>query len=167
MHLLELWKGDNNLSFELYKSFEQNENGFVNPCFQMNKEEYDEYVKLCFHHSFGLDLKEGYVPDTKYIVVNDENEYVGIVNFRHYLNNVLENGAGHIGYGIAKKYRGRGYGNKALALVLEKCKEIKIKEVYLSCLKDNEASYKVQLANGAFIHHEDDDHYYTRILLNE
>ena len=36
-------------------------------------------------------------------------------------------------------------------------------ELYLSVNKSNPASLRVQLHNGAYIHHEDDEHYYTRI----
>lgn len=166
MKLIELWLLDNDKSFELYKTFNKDENGFMNPCFGMNKKEYDEYVDRCKESSLGINLKEGYVPDTKYVLLDDENNYVGIVNLRHYLNEALENGAGHIGYGIRKEYRNKGYATKALALALEKCKEFNIKEVYLSCNKNNTASLKVQLANGAVLHHEDDNEYYTRIYLD-
>ncbi len=36
-------------------------------------------------------------------------------------------------------------------------------EIYMSVHKDNPASLKVQLKNGAYIHHENDKEYYTRI----
>lgn len=165
MRLLEIWLADNDLSYDLYKSFEKDENGFINSCFEMNREEYDEYVLKCYKNSLGQDLKPGYVPDSKYVVIDDEDNYVGIVNFRHYLNDALRNGAGHIGYIIRKEYRNKGYAKKALALALEKCKDANIHEVYLSCNMDNIASLKVQLANGAIIHHQDDKCNYTRIFI--
>ena len=165
MKLVELWLLDNNKSFELYKTFDKDENGFMNPCFDMDRNEYDEYVNRCKESSLGINLKEGYVPDTKYVLLDDDNNYVGIINLRHYLNEFLENGAGPIGYGIRKEYRNQGYATIALKLALEKCKEFNIKEVYLSCNKDNIASLKVQQANGAIIHHEDDKEYYTRIFI--
>lgn len=36
-------------------------------------------------------------------------------------------------------------------------------EIYLSVHKENIASLKAQLKNGAYIHHEDEKEYYTRI----
>ena len=165
MKLVEIWLLDNEKSYELYKSFEKDENGFINSCYEMNRQDFDKYVEDCYKHSLGIDLKEGYVPDTKYVVIDDEDNYVGIVNFRHYLNETLENGAGHIGYIIRKEYRNKGYAKKALALALEKCKENNIHEVYLSCNLDNIASLKVQQANGAIIHHKDDKCNYTRIFI--
>ena len=140
MRLIEVWNADRDKSYDLYKSFPEDENGFSNSCFGMNREEYDRYVSDCKDWSQGIGLKEGYVPDTRYILEDDDGNYVGIFNFRHYLNDALRNGAGHIGYGIRKEYRGRGLASEGLRLALEKCREKGIKEVYLSCHRDNPAS---------------------------
>ena len=43
---------------------------------------------------------------------------------RHYLNDALRSGGGHIGYGILEKYRGRGYATKCLELTIEKAREL-------------------------------------------
>lgn len=86
--------------------------------------------------------------------------------FRHYLNEALVNGAGHIGYGIKKECRGKGYATEGLRLALEKAREIVPEdEIYLSVHKDNPASLKVQLKNGAYIHHEDEEEFFTRIKI--
>ena len=51
-----------------------------------------------------------------------------------------------------------------MKLTIEKAWEIiKEDEIYMSVHKDNPASLQVQKANGAYIHHEDDAEYYTRI----
>lgn len=165
MKLVNLCDSDKKKAYEMYNKFLPDENGFENPFFGMD---YDMFLQACElqrKHSQGIDLRLGYVPDDKYILVNDEDEYVGIFNFRHYLNDFLKNGAGHIGYGIVKEYRGRGYASIGLNMVLDICKERGIKEVYLSVNKDNPASLRVQIKNGAYIHHEDDKEYYTRINL--
>ena len=36
-------------------------------------------------------------------------------------------------------------------------------EIYLCVNKNNPASFKVQINNGAYVHHEDEVKYYTRI----
>ena len=36
-------------------------------------------------------------------------------------------------------------------------------EIYLSVSKKNPASLRVQMKNGAYIHHEDEKEFYTRI----
>lgn len=76
---------------------------------------------------------------------------------RHYLNDALRSGGGHIGYGIRDKYRGRGYATKGLALTIEKARDLVAEdELYLSVHKDNPASLRVQEKNGAYIHHSDE-----------
>ena len=38
-----------------------------------------------------------------------------------------------------------------------------IHEVYMSVNKDNQASLRVQIKNGAYIHHENEKEYFTRV----
>ena len=97
----------------------------------------------------------------------DEDVYVGVFNLRHCLNDFLREGPGHIGYCISEKYRGRGYATKGLKLTLEKAGQRSIHEVYMSVNKDNPASLRVQIKNGAYIHHENETEFFTRINLIE
>lgn len=165
MKLIKLWDAELERAYVLQSSFEKNENGFVNNAYGYSLEEFKVYVRNREKSSRGVDLPEGYVPDTVFVLVDDEDNYVGIFNLRHYLNDFLENGAGHIGYGISPLYRQKGYATKGLALVLQKAKEIGIEEAYLSVNKNNLGSIKAQLNNGAIIHHENELEYYTRIKL--
>lgn len=145
-------------------SFLPEENGFVNAACGLAREEFGAYVQRRKGWSQGEGLPEGYVPDTVYVLENDDGDYVGLVNLRHRLNDALRQGAGHIGYGIRKEYRGRGYATAALALALKEAwKVVPEEEIYLSVHKDNPASLKVQLRNGARVDHEDGVEYYTRI----
>ena len=142
------------------------ENGFTNPNAGVLREDFEKVVLPRFiNHSKGIDLPEGYVPCTEFFL-QDDDEIVGLFRIRHELNDFLREGAGHIGYGIKKEHRGKGYATKGLALTIEKAREIiKEDEIYMSVHKDNPASLQVQLKNGAYIHHEDDKEYYTRIKL--
>lgn len=79
------------------------------------------------------------------------------------LTDFLRNGPGHIGYGIAREYRGHGYATAGLKLTLAKARELGIEEAYLSVHKTNPASLAVQQHCGARIDHEDKTEYYTRI----
>ena len=68
------------------------------------------------------------------------------------------------GYGIKKEFRGKGYASIGLKLAVEKAwQRIREDEIYMSVHKDNPASLKVQMKNGAYIHHEDEREIYTRI----
>ncbi len=136
---------------------------FENPAAGMNRERFAAYVRGLRDESLGVGLPDGWVPATKYILVNDEGDYVGIFNLRHRLTDFLRNGPGHIGYGIAREYRGHGYATAGLKLTLAKARELGIEEAYLSVHKTNPASLAVQQHCGARIDHEDKTEYYTRI----
>ena len=55
---------------------------------------------------------------------------------------------GHIGYGIRPTERNKGYGSIILRLALEKARKLGIKNVLITCAKDNIASAKVVQNNG-------------------
>ena len=89
---------------------------------------------------------------------------IGEFRIRHHLTDALRNRAGHIGYSIAREYRGKGYGTAGLRLTLQIAKDIiPESEIYLRVNKDNEASKKVMLNNGAYQSGEDESHYFMRI----
>ena len=165
MKLLKLWDSDSYRAYMLQNSFKENEHGFYNAAYNYSYDEYKKYIADAKSHSLGINLKEGYVPDTIYILVNDDDQYVGTFNLRHYLNDFVKQGPGHICYAISKRYRNMGYGTIGLSLLLKEAKKLGISEVYMSAYKDNKPSIKVQINNGAYIDHEDDKHVYTRIKL--
>lgn len=142
------------------------ENGFMNGQYGISWPEFErEALPRLLKSARGTGLPQGYVPQTTYFLW-DEGEIVGIFRLRHYLNDALREGAGHIGYMIRPEFRGRGYATRGLALMIEKARAvIPEDELYFSVNKDNPASLRVQLNNGAYIHHEDELEYYTRIKL--
>lgn len=142
------------------------ENGFGNGGYSLSYEEFvNEFLPHCERYSKGIGLKPEHVPQSYYILFEDDMA-VGVFKFRPMLNDMLRNGAGHIGYGIRRSCRGRGLAKAGLALMLDIAAPlIDEDEAYLSVNKQNPASLHVMLANGAYIHHEDEDHYYTRIPL--
>lgn len=164
MKLIKIWEADIVKAYDLQNSFLSNENGFTNEMANCSFEDFKKYLVRKEESSRGVNLKEGYVEDTTYILMNDDGEYVGLFNLRHRLNEFLKNGPGHIGYGIRKEYRNKGYASRGLELLINLAKDIiKEDEIYLSVHKDNLPSLKVQLKNGAYIHHQDDKEYFTRI----
>lgn len=166
MFLKEANFDDIEKEYDLIKSIPEYENGFTNPDCGCTKEEFkNDILPRYINYSKGIGLKEGYVPSTElFLWVGDR--IVGLFRIRHFLNQALANGAGHIGYAIRKEFRGKGYATEGLRLAVEKAKQIiKEDEIYLSVHKDNPASLKVQLKNGAYIHHQDEKEYYTRIKI--
>ena len=164
MRLIETWLGDPERTYALFGEFQADENGFENPAAGMGRAAFADYVRSLRNEAAGIGLKLGWVPATKYILMNGQGDYVGIFNLRHRLNDALREGAGHIGYGIAPEWRGRGYATEGLRLSLIKARdEFGITEAYLSVHKSNPASLAVQRHLGARIDHESDTEYFTRI----
>ena len=95
-------------------------------------------------------VPKGLVPSSTYLAVREKDNYiVGMIDIRHYLNEYLTQVGGNIGYGVRKTERNKGYAKQMLKLALEKCKELKIKRVLITCDEDNIASEKVILSANA------------------
>ena len=95
-------------------------------------------------------VPKGLVPSSTYLGVREKDNYiVGMIDIRHYLNKYLTQVGGNIGYGVRKTERNKGYAKQMLKLALEKCKELKIKKVLITCDEDNIASEKVILSANA------------------
>ena len=95
-------------------------------------------------------VPEGLVPSSIYLGIREKDNYiVGMIDIRHYLNEYLTQVGGNIGYSVRKTERNKGYAKQMLKLALEKCKELKIKKVLITCDEDNIASEKVILSANA------------------
>lgn len=152
--------------YEFITSLPKDENGFKNSYYGCSFDEFkSKILKEYIEHSLGVNLVDDHVPSTQFFLWKDV-DIVGLFRVRHYLNEFLANGPGHIGYGIKKEYRGNGYATEGLRLVLEEAKSmVREDEIYLSVHKDNPASLRVQIKNGAIVHHEDDKEFFTRIKI--
>lgn len=162
--LKELNLQDAEKEYEYISSVPTDENGFFNNCYGAPRENFETAVlQPLIQQAQGLDLPEGYVPQTHYLLWDDDT-IVGWFRLRHYLCPSLVNGAGHIGYSIRKEFRGKGYATTGLRLLLQKAAHIVPEtEIHLRVNKNNPASLRVMLKNGGKIHHEDADTYYVRI----
>lgn len=164
LYLKEANTEDIEKEYEFVTSLPENENGFENNNHGCSREDFENKVLPNYiNYSKGINLKEGHVPQTTLFLWKDDT-IVGMFKLRHFLCEALAVGAGHIGYGIKAEYRGKGYATEGLRLTLEKAREIvKEDEIYMSVRKSNPASLRVQLKNGAYIHHGDEEKFYTRI----
>lgn len=105
--------------------------------------DYEEWVDKVMKESTGEDLNPGRVAASTYVLVNkDNNRVVGIINIRHELNEYLLNYGGHIGYSIRPSERQKGLGTIQLQLALEKCKNLGIEKVLVTCDTENIGSAK-------------------------
>jgi predicted acetyltransferase len=91
----------------------------------------------------------GWVEADYYMMVREGDiRVLGMINFRHFLNDHLAEIGGHIGYHVRPSERDRGYAKAMLALCLQKCTEFGLDRVLITCTNDNVASRQVILANG-------------------
>lgn len=142
----------------------EDENGLINDWCGISREDFErKALPQMLMFAEGIALPEGYVPETFYFLWNHDT-IVGQFRIRHWLCESLRTGAGHIGYFIAKPFRGKGYGTEGLRLTLEEAGRIvPEEEIYLRVNRDNPASLRVMLRNGGRIVSEDENKYYVRI----
>lgn len=142
----------------------EDENGLTNRWHAISREEFEKTaLPDMIRYAKGIGLPDWMVPETFYFLWKDE-KIIGQFRIRHYLNDSLREGSGHIGQFIAKEYRGKGYGTAGLRLTLEEaCRIVPEDEIYLRVNKDNPASLHVMLKNNGTIVAEDESHYFVRI----
>ena len=140
------------IEYEMLQGIENGENGFMNDVYGMSFEDFKTWLKNQDDYSLGQNLPEGWIPFTTYFLY-DNDIPVGIGRVRHetseYLQKVI--GAGEIGYGISKKFRGMGYGNILFQEILKKCKDFGYQKITLFPHKNNQPTIKIMLKNGGKI----------------
>ncbi|MGY1501360.1 GNAT family N-acetyltransferase [Streptomyces sp. QTS52] len=93
---------------------------------------------------------EGHVHATYWWIVED-GSYLGAVDLRHYLNAVLLDIAGHIGYSIRPSARRRGLATWALGAVLHEARTLGLDRVLVTCDDDNVGSARTIERNGGVL----------------
>ena len=113
-----------------------------------------DYLEREVARSQGRDLPAGYVANTTYWFLDDAGRLVGMSRLRHGLNDRLLAHGGHIGYYIRPGERGRGYGTRLLALVLEEARKLGIPRALLTINTSNVPSWRLVEANGGVMEDE-------------
>ncbi|WP_449621883.1 GNAT family N-acetyltransferase [Robertmurraya sp. Marseille-Q9965] len=115
---------------------------------QKDPTNFSEMVQFLHNSSMGIGIKEGWVPDSTYWLVDEDNRIIGVVNIRHQLTEHLLNSGGHIGYGIRPSERRKGYATTLLALSLEITKELGIRRALVVCDEVNTGSARTIMKNA-------------------
>lgn len=119
---------------------------------------YDDYDKWLQKVKNDLDIPnipKDRVPASTYFFIRiSDGKIIGMINLRHKLNEFLQNEGGHIGYSIRPTERKKGYGTLMLKLGLDKCKELSLDKVLITCDKSNIASAKVIQNNKGILENE-------------
>jgi len=153
LFLKKLSVSDGKSVYTMLQGIERNDNGFHNDVKGMPYDEFADWLCTNEAHSNSIGLPDWMVPQTQYWLYDNDTP-VGCGRIRHYLNDSLIKDGGHIGYAISYPYRGKGYGNEILRLLLIEARGMDIREVHIGANKDNAKSNKIILNNNGRLHRE-------------
>ena len=132
--------------------------------------DYDLWLKHLERMTNPDDLPEGRVVSSEYMSVRvSDGKLVGLVNIRHYLNEIWLKTSGHVGYSIRPTERQKGYAHEQLRLALQICDDLGINPILITCNKDNEGSRRTILKAGGIKENEiteDDGNIVERYWIN-
>lgn len=154
MKLIKLTIEDEHAWIELKQEFTTAKERIIPAAINSETCDFKTYLRQLEESSKGVNLKEGIVPSDLYYLVDEKNHLLGAIDIRHELNDYLLNFGGHIGYGIRPSERQKGYASLMLKLGLEKCRELGLEKVLITCNKANHASAKTMIKNGAILENE-------------
>lgn len=109
---------------------------------------YDGWLSKLEQDYIQVPNEERVPAETYFLVRENDNKIVGMINIRLVLNEKLLHIGGHIGYGIRPSERRKGYNKINLYLALKRCQELGIDMVLLDCDKNNLGSSKTMQALG-------------------
>ena len=117
--------------------------------------DFEEWLHKIQDENVKEKVKEGRVQSTLYLGIRkSDGRMIGTIQIRHELNEYLLNIGGHIGDGVRPSERRKGYATEMIRLALEKCKEIGLDKVLITCNKDNIGSRKSIQNNGGILENE-------------
>lgn len=131
-------------------------NGMANLAQAQN---YAEFLAHFRAYAREEDCPPGFVPGTQYIAVRkSDGRIVGMLNFRHKLNEYLLNFGGHAGYSVRPSERGHGYAAQMVALLKPVARELGIPKLLITCDKENLASANTIRNAGGVLENEVEEH---------
>ncbi|MCR4702887.1 MAG: GNAT family N-acetyltransferase [Saccharofermentans sp.] len=121
----------------------------------LSESTYEEWLKKVQSDIDIANIPESKVPALTYFYVREDDErIVGMINIRLALNDFLRKECGHIGYSVRPTERRKHYATMMLNDGLKVCDTLGIKEVLISCDKDNKASSGVIKNCGGVLKNE-------------
>ena len=161
--LRKLSSGDGRDVYEMLQSMPRDENGLINQTAGMRFEEFRAWLEKKQAESEREGIFDGWkVPTTTFWLYAD-GVPVGFGKLRHFLTDALRKEGGHIGYGIAPQYRGKGYGNEILRLLLREARIRGIEKALVTIRPGNAASLAAAVKNGGIITEQTDERVYVWI----
>lgn len=114
------------------------------------KESYEEWLSYITDNASAESVRNGCVLTDTYFAVDCNDNIVGIIDFRHELNDFFKD-FGHSGYSVLPAKRRKGYATEMLRLIVEKAKADGLREIQLSALRSNIPSVKTIKNNGGVL----------------
>ncbi|MGP4071540.1 GNAT family N-acetyltransferase [Piscibacillus sp. B03] len=133
--------------YEYIQEWEASKEKVVPTTLRKVNDQYEAFVERWQNESQGV-IREGWVANTTYFLVNDEGRILGSCNIRHDLNEKLLQIGGHVGYGVRPTERGKGHATFMLKACLNRLQEMGIKKALITCNEGNIGSKKVIVNNG-------------------
>lgn len=141
---------------EMCKEYNLNNEDYNGAFFIKDIADYEDKIKELDNASNGILENPSFVPYTCYVFI-ESDKIVGVGSIRHHLNEYLEKFGGHIGYSIRPTERKKGYGSKALELLINQAKKMNIEKILITCNINNIGSKKViENNNDKFINQIDE-----------
>ena len=134
------------LSF--YQEWKESGENMVPWVISKDPSDFQGMLKELSNQEKGIGVKEGWVSDSTFWLVDNQHRVLGATNIRHQLTEYLYNAGGHIGYGIRPLERWKGYATKLLELSLIEAKKLGINDVLVVCDAGNVGSERTIIKNG-------------------
>ena len=110
-------------------------------------ESYEEWLAIITDNANDETLRAKSVLTDTYFAVDSNNHIVGIIDFRHELNDFFRD-FGHSGYSVLPSERRKGYATEMLGRIRDRAKSCGLSEIRLSALRSNIPSVKTIQKNG-------------------
>lgn len=161
------------------KEYEQEALEYINEFYEYNSDingtgglqryldNYDGWLEKLEEDRTRIPNEEKVPAETYFLVRENDNKIVGMINIRLTLNENLKKFGGHIGYSIRPTERKKGYNKVNLYLGLLCCKEHGISEVLMDCDKSNLGSAKTMQALGGKLIREYYDNTYAYCIVQD
>ncbi|MBU1092829.1 MAG: hypothetical protein KKH01_00055 [Firmicutes bacterium] len=131
---------------------------------------FETLLKELYELEHEIRVPKDYFPDMSYFVINQDDEIIGFVNIRHYLNDTMIDARGHISIGIKPTKRNPETIKLVYKLAVDEAQQIGIKQLKLVCKKDIDGMCEYIISLGGRLESEsynEIDHYpIQRFLMN-